>query len=223
MLLGAWIAPETTPAAREANRAQVEGAVRLARAYPELVLAVVVGNETQVAWSDHRVPPEVLVGWIREARRGAAVPVTTADDFAWWVLPESVRIAREVDLVVTHVHPLWCGQPLETALAFTQARYAEVARTHPSLPVVLGEVGWATAKGNEGDQATRIRGEPGETPQRAFYEALSAWVVRASITTTWFEAFDEAWKGGPDPDDAEKHWGIFRADRSPKPAAAPSP
>ena len=31
-----------------------------------------------------------------------------------------------------------------------------------------------------------------------------------------FEAFDENWKGGPSPEETEKHWGLFRADRTPK-------
>lgn len=222
-LLGAWIAPEATPAARAANRAQVEGAVRLARAYPELVLAIVVGNETQVSWSDHRVPPDVLVGWIRAARRGAAVPVTTADDFSWWVLPESAAVARELDLVVAHVHPMWNGETLETALAFTRDRHADVVARHPGLPVVLGETGWATARSAGGEQARLIRGEPGEAPQRRFYEEIAAWATAARVPTTWFEAFDEAWKGGDDPADVEKHWGLFRADRTPKAAVAPPP
>ncbi len=75
MLLGAWIAPEARAgAARAANRAQVDDAVRLANAYPDLVIGLVVGNETQVSWSGHKVRPEVLIGWLREARRGTAVP-----------------------------------------------------------------------------------------------------------------------------------------------------
>ncbi|MEC9249739.1 MAG: glycosyl hydrolase, partial [Pseudomonadota bacterium] len=31
-----------------------------------------------------------------------------------------------------------------------------------------------------------------------------------------FEAFDEPWKGSPDPDEPEKHWGLFKLDRRPK-------
>jgi hypothetical protein len=38
-----------------------------------------------------------------------------------------------------------------------------------------------------------------------------------NITTFFFEAFDEVWKGDPDnPAGAEKHWGLFTADRKPK-------
>ena len=31
-----------------------------------------------------------------------------------------------------------------------------------------------------------------------------------------FEAFDEPWKGGNNPLEAEKNWGIFKVDRTPK-------
>jgi exo-beta-1,3-glucanase (GH17 family) len=118
---------------------------------------------------------------------------------------------------------MWNGRPLEDALAFTQEKYAEVARRHAGLPIVLGEAGWATRKHGEGEQARLILGEPGEPQQRAFFEQFTAWVLRERITSTWFEAFDEEWKGGPHPDDVEKHWGLFRADRTPKAAVAGAP
>jgi len=234
VILGAWIGREVTPSedgapgapipgARDANAAQVAGAVRLANAYPDLVLAVCIGNETQVTWSAHRLPAETLVGWIREARRGTGVPVATADDFGFWLSPESDQVAREIDLLVTHVYAMWNGQPLEGALAFTREKYAAVAARHPGLPVLLGEAGWATQRHSEGEQARLIRAEASEEAQRRFHEEFTAWVTRERIASTWFEAFDEGWKGGPHPDEVEKHWGLFRADRTPKLALQPAP
>jgi exo-beta-1,3-glucanase (GH17 family) len=206
-------------AARDRNRAQVEGAARLAEAYPGVVLAVVVGNETQVSWSAFRSPAPVLIGWIREARRLTAKPVATADDFLWWLTPESEAVAREVDFMVTHVHPLWNGRRLEEALAFTQEKVRAMAARHPGLPQLLGETGWATRRAPVGDQATLIKAVPDEAQQVAFLQAFTAWATAERLPFTWFEAFDENWKGGPHPDEVEKHWGLWRADRSPKPAA----
>ena len=38
-----------------------------------------------------------------------------------------------------------------------------------------------------------------------------------NITTFFFEAFDEDWKGNPDnPLVAEKHWGLYKINRTPK-------
>jgi exo-beta-1,3-glucanase (GH17 family) len=229
VLLGAWIAREVEPGeggavvagARDANRLQVETAVRLGNAYPEVVVGLIVGNETQVSWSDHRLPAETLIGWLRLARAGTVLPVATADDFGFWLEPGSERVAVEADFLVTHVYAMWNGQPLDGALAFTQAKYAAVAARHPGKPLVLGEAGWATRKHVEGDQATLIKAAPGEGPQREFHAAFTAWVLRERIVSTWFEAFDERWKGGPHPDEVEKHWGLFNADRTPKAALAP--
>ncbi len=44
-----------------------------------------------------------------------------------------------------------------------------------------------------------------------------SWSKDMNITTFWFEAFDESWKGDSDNMmGAEKHWGIYNTDRSPK-------
>jgi exo-beta-1,3-glucanase (GH17 family) len=166
------------------------------------------------------VAPEVLIGWLRQARRSAAAPVATADDFGYWLGPDAGALAREVDFIVLHAYAMWNGKPLEEALAFTQEKYLATVRRYPGLTVVMGEAGWATAKHTEGDQGRLIKGEPGEPQQRVFFEQFSAWVVRERIVSTWFEAFDENWKGGPHPDEVEKHWGLWRADRTPKAAVA---
>ena len=73
---------------------------------------------------------------------------------------------------------------------------------------------------DEGEQARLIKGAAGEAEQAQFYEALRHWAADRRQATFWFEAFDENWKGGPHPDEVEKHWGLFRADRTPKAAVA---
>jgi exo-beta-1,3-glucanase (GH17 family) len=239
VMLGAWIeveAPRETsgemgedPAATEeqaeteeqaaiteASRQEIVAAIRLARAFSDIVVAVNVGNETQVSWSSHPVPPALVIDLVREVRAGTTVPVTVADDWSFWVEPESRVVAREVDFIVAHMHPLWAGQQLGDALDWTRDRYAQVAATHPDRTVVIGETGWATRKHDVGEQATLILGEPGEAEQAIFHDALTAWVTRERIPTFFFEAFDENWKGGDHPDEVEKHWGLFRADRTPK-------
>jgi exo-beta-1,3-glucanase (GH17 family) len=223
IILGAWIAPETSDAVRAANRAEVSTAIRLANAYPELVLGINVGNETQVTWSDHRVPAAVLIGYLREARAGTRVPVTTADDFSFWVTPESDAVAAEVDFLMVHAYAMWNGKQLADAVAFTREKYAEVGKRHPGRTRILGELGWATRKSDEGEQGRLIRGEPGEAQQKAFREELLVWTTREEVANLFFEAFDENWKGGPQPDEVEKHWGLFRADRTPKKAMQAAP
>jgi exo-beta-1,3-glucanase (GH17 family) len=157
-----------------------------------------------------------LVRYIREVRAAVKVPVATADDFNYWNKPESESLARECDFIVTHVYALWGGQPLDRGLPFTQEKYAEVVQAHPGYLIVLGEAGWATQKLNEGEQAKLVTGEVGENQQKTFYDQFIAWTTREKIANFYFEAFDENWKGGPHPDEVEKHWGLFHADRTPK-------
>jgi exo-beta-1,3-glucanase (GH17 family) len=227
MVLGAWIAPEaryaddgrvleTHAEAAAANRAEIEAAIRLANAYPDVVAAVSVGNETQVFWSAHRVHPETLRRHIREVRSATTCPVTTADDFLFWSDPESRSLAREVDFIMVHIHPMWRGKALNEALSFTRDKLAELAAVHPDRELVIGETGWATRKHSEGEQATLIRGTPGEPQQKRFYDEFVAWTTRERISSFFFEAFDEKWKGGPHPDEVEKHWGLYNSDRTPK-------
>ena len=63
-----------------------------------------------------------------------------------------------------------------------------------------------------------MKGRAGEAEQAVVCDALRKWARADSVSLFLFEAFDENWKGGTDPDEVEKHWGLFRADRSPKPA-----
>jgi exo-beta-1,3-glucanase (GH17 family) len=218
LMVGAWIEPEDTPAAVEAHQAELQAAIDLATRFPDIVCAISVGNETQVFWSAHNVAADVLIGYLRQARASTGVPITTADDFRFWLTPESQRIADEIDFITLHAYAMWNGQTLDRALAFTQEQYAAVAAQHPGVPLVLGEAGWATCKHTAGDQATLIQGTPGEQEQRVFYEQFRAWTTQERIPSFYFEAFDEPWKGGEHPDDVEKHWGLYRADRTPKAA-----
>jgi exo-beta-1,3-glucanase (GH17 family) len=218
VLLGAWIAPDTEPGAAASNAAEVAEAVRLANAYPEQVLAVSVGNETQVAWSAHRSDRGALIGHLRDVRAAVAQPVTTADDFNFWNKPESGPVAAEVDFVLLHAYAMWNQQPAEAAVGSTEATIASIRAAHPGLPVVIGETGWATGMNPEGAEAQHIRGPAGEAEQAAVFAAWTAWAEAAGQPYFWFEAFDEPWKGSADPREVEKHWGLYDVHRQPKPA-----
>jgi exo-beta-1,3-glucanase (GH17 family) len=231
VMLGVWVEPEARrdsagriledlPRGKAANRADLEAAVRLAARYPGIVAAVCMGNETQVSWSAHRLPLELLVGYVREARARTRVPVTSADDLDFWKESAGHALAEELDFLVTHIHPLWRGQQLEAAVDYTGRAYAELCAAYPGRTVVLGETGWATSKTATGDQGKLMKGAVGEAEQATFCGAFAAWAERERVVTFFFEAFDENWKGGPDPGEVEKHWGFFRADRTPKPAVA---
>ena len=52
--------------------------------------------------------------------------------------------------------------------------------------------------------------------QKIYYKQLSKWSEEEKVLTFLFEAFDEPWKGSNDPFEPEKHWGVFKEDRTPK-------
>jgi exo-beta-1,3-glucanase (GH17 family) len=217
VILGVWIAPD----APEANVRETRAGIRLARAYPDVVRGVSVGNETQVDWSSHRCPVDTLVAHVRTVREAVEVPVTVADDFNFWNKPESRAVAEEIDFLMVHAHPMWNGLQLEDALRWLERTVAEVQAMHPDRPIVIGETGWATQVHDEGEQAELIKGRAGEVEQKIYYDALREWATRERRQVFWFEAFDENWKGGTHPDEVEKHWGVFTAGRTPKAAVVP--
>jgi exo-beta-1,3-glucanase (GH17 family) len=229
VMLGVWIAVEERrdddgvvlerfPEAVAANRREVDAAIRLAAAYPDVVAAVSVGNETQIFWSAHRSPLDVLIDHVRRVRAGVAVPVTVADDFNYWNKAESRTLAAEIDFITMHAHPMWNGLQLDDALPWLREQVTTVQEMHSDRLVVLGETGWATSVHDEGEQAELIKGQPGGAEQKTFYNEVRAWADAERLTVFFFEAFDENWKGGAHPNEVEKHWGLFRADRTPKAA-----
>ena len=225
VMIGAWISPETVAdgdsrlpnrEAIQANEREVACAIELANDFPEIVWAVSVGNETQVAWSRHKVPPELLVRYLRQVRTQTNVPVSVADDFEFWLEDASQKMAEEIDFIVTHIHPVWHAQDAENALRFVKDKYDAVRNAHADRIVVIGETGWASRKNPTGRESGAVRGKMGEPEQLLVFHELSDWAKQQKITLFMFEAFDENWKGDDHPDEVEKHWGLFRADRTPK-------
>jgi len=226
VVLGVWLEDEEgKPQQRAANVSQTLRALQLARRYPGEIAAISVGNEVQVFWSFHRMNPAAQVRYIRAVRTHSVVPVTAADDYNYWITPASKQIAGEIDFVMLHMYPLWNGKTIDSAMTWMTETYRAVRTVHPDKMIVVGETGWATAydasKRGPGEQGTLIKGEVSQRGQELFLVALHDWVHTNNIATFLFEAFDEPWKGGGEksgPNEIEKHWGVFYADRTPKPS-----
>jgi len=184
VMLGAWIEPEMEPidgvkqlseSARQANVLQIEKLVELANKYEKIVVAIIVGNETQVEWSTHKVAASRLIEYLRKVRSQTRVPVTTADDFLFWTQKSSRPLAEEVDFIMTHIHPVWHGQEAESALAFVREKYELVTKVNPASLVVIGETGWATQKKATGSEAESVRGKMGEEEQQLACQQIVDW------------------------------------------------
>jgi len=230
VMLGAWIGAEVSnhegcewldePIPQEYldtvktwNQKEVLNTIRLANQYPDIVIAVNIGNETLVKWSDHMITLDAMISYVRQVKRSVEQPVTVAD-YYWAWLEHGQKLAKELDFITVHTYPLWAYKDIEEGMSFTVETLLAVKRVVPKHRMVLGEIGWATMGTEFGDMA-------GEQKQKRFYNDIMAWAAKKNITTFFFEAFDEDWKGNnedlqKDMGGAEKHWGIFTIDRKPK-------
>ena len=192
-----------------ANVAEVQRGIDLAKQYDEIVVAVNVGNEALVSWNDHMVPLESVIAYVRQVKAAIEQPVTVADNYEWWIA-DGAPLAAEVDFLGVHTYPAWEEKTIDEALAYTIENMERVQAALPDKPMAILEAGWATVAIEFGDRAS-------EENQVRYYREISEWATETNTTVFFFEAFDEPWKGDPAvPLGAEKHWGIFNVDRSPK-------
>jgi len=225
VMLGVWIEDETKfPQRKNENIEEVLNAIRLSNKYSDIISAINVGNETQVYWSAHKMEIDNLIHYLRTVRNNTSVPVTTADDYNFWNKPISKSVSLEVDFIVVHIYPLWNGQELGNSIEWMDnIFFNDIKKFHSEKMIVLGEIGWATnydsSRTGDGQQGSLIKGEVSIAAQEKFLLKLSEWIDRNKVTTFLFEAFDEPWKGGgeeSDPNEIEKHWGVFYENRVPK-------
>ncbi len=193
------------------NLLQMEKVATLANRYSDIVFAVSIGNEASVEWTDHLVPNEHLIQHARYIREHIKQPVTFCENYVPWT-EKLGPLAEELDFISVHTYPVWEYQPLEKALAYTQANYQSVAECYLDVPVVITEAGWTTGSNGRGIEPDNAS----EALQAGYYKQLQAWSHEKEILTFVFEAFDEPWKGSDDPMEPEKHWGLYRVDRTPK-------
>jgi len=192
-----------------ANAEEVQRGIDLARQFDNIVVAVNVGNEALVDWNDHMVPLENVIAYVRQVKAAIDQPVTVADNYEWWIR-DGAPLAAEVDFLGIHTYPAWEEKTIDEALAYTIENMERVHAALPDSPVAILEAGWATVAIEFGDRAN-------EENQERYYRELKGWATATNTSVFFFEAFDEPWKGDPNvPLGAEKHWGLFNVDRTPK-------
>lgn len=191
------------------NAEEIKRGIALAKQYPDIVMAVNVGNEALVDWNDHMVTLSSVITYVRLVKKSIAQPVTVADNYVWWIR-HGAPLAAEVDFIGVHTYPVWENKTIDQGLAYTIQNIEDVHKALPDKPIAVLEGGWATIASEFGDNANQAN-------QARYYREVSAWAAATNTTFMFFEAFDEPWKGNPDnPAGAEKHWGLFNVDRTPK-------
>ena len=208
---GGTYSEEQLEASRRENAAELERLVALARAHPHTVFSVAVGNEATVDWTDHFVPVLRMVEYVRWVKQRLPQPVTFCENYVPW--QHKLReLVAELDFISLHTYPLWEYKHIHEALDYTKDNIASVARLYPGKTLVITEAGWCTHSNGRGMHAEHAVQEL----QALYYQDLMDWTRAEGLLCFVFEAFDEPWKGSPDPLEPEKHWGLFTVDRRPK-------
>lgn len=260
VMLGAWIDCKNAWTDKEpdhnveseANKPQIDEAVKLANKYPDIVKIIAVGNEAMVKWAaPYYVQPNVILKWVnhlQQLKQQNKLPkdvwITSSDNFASWGggsneyhVKALEELIKAVDYLSVHTYPMhdthynpqfWGVLESEStlttqeqidaamvrALKYAKAQYEGVKKYMESLgvnkPIHIGETGWASNSdgfyGNEGSKATD------EYKEALYYNYIRNWTNAEGISCFYFEAFNEPWKDGTNPDGSENHFGLFTVD-----------
>ena len=194
-----------------ANDVEVGRLIALGNANPDIVFSVAVGNEATVDWTDHFVPVDRMIEHVRRVKQHVKQPVTFCENYVPWQHKLS-ELVNELDFISLHTYPVWEYKQVHEALAYTRENFESVACLYPDKPVIITEAGWCTNSNGRGMNAEHATQEL----QAVYLRDLIEWTDEAGILCFVFEAFDEPWKGSPDPLEPEKHWGLYTVERQPK-------
>lgn len=193
------------------NDSRIEALIRIANKHSDVINVVSVGNENTPSWGANNVPLERLIDFAKRLKASTEKPVTFNEGaFEWLDIKE---LAKHLDIISVHSYPLWYGNTVDEALEVNKLWYSKIKELYPDKPVLFSEVGWAT---DCADFTQMKEGQANPENQKKYYDAFWNWTDNEKIISYMFEAFDEPWKGGNRPNEAEKNWGIYYVDRSPK-------
>lgn len=196
---------------RVQNLKRIHKLIALANQYPDIINCLSAGNEATVDWTDHYVPVDHVIEYVRMIKEGAKQPVTFCENYVPW-LTKLKPLVDEIDFISIHTYPVWEYKNIHEAMDYTKENYNAVADMYPDTPVVITEAGWATNSNGRGINPENVS----EKQQKIYLNDLLEWIDQEQIITYVFEAFDEPWKGSPEPLEPEKHWGLYKVDRTPK-------
>ena len=194
VLLGVWLSSRT-----ERNWSQMEVGVALAKKYPDVITAVIVGNEALLRGE---ISSADLASAIRSVKEKSQKPVTYADVWEFWL--KHRELASVVDFVTVHILPYWEDIPIpaEHAADHVASIRRIAAGAFPGKEIVIGETGWPSAG------RMREAALPSLANQARVIHDILARGKRDGFRVNVIEAYDQPWKrflegtvGG--------HWGLL--------------
>jgi glucan 1,3-beta-glucosidase len=202
VFLGLWLSNSA-----EKNRVQIATAIDLAKKFPNVSRAVIVGNEVLLRGELSVTDLAAIIGQVKTQ---VSMPVTYADVWEFWLRYSDLQNA--VDFVTIHILPYWEDFPLPASLAtaHVDAIRKQAAAAIPNKEIVIGEIGWPSAG------RMREAARPSPSNQARVIEETLTLAQRENFRVNVIEAFDQPWKRQLE-GSTGRYWGIFdRATGAPK-------
>ena len=180
VIQGIWLSSN-----RIKNLAQVSIAVELTKEHPGVITALVVGNEVLLRGE---MTASDLAGHIGSAKSRAAVPVTYADVWEYWL--RNREIYEAVDFVTIHILPYWEDMPVRAkhAAGHIDDIRKRMALAFPAKEILIGETGWPSAG------RMREGALPSRTNQARVVSEILDLAKREGFRVNLIEAYDQPWK-----------------------------
>ena len=194
LLLGLWQSSRS-----DRNRYQIATGVALAKQFPDVIRAVIVGNEALLRGE---ISATELADTIRTVKAQVPEPVSYADVWEIWLRHR--ELASAVDFVTIHILPYWEDLPIpaDQAADHIASIRRRAAAAFPGKEIVIGETGWPSAG------RMREAALPSLANQARVIQDILTRGKRENFRVNLIEAFDQPWKrylegtvGG--------HWGLL--------------
>jgi exo-beta-1,3-glucanase (GH17 family) len=201
LMLGAWVSSSPLD-----TDIEIQALIQAANANPDVVDAVIVGNEALLR---KEVTGEQLVKLIGQVKAQVKQPVTYADVWEFW--DQYPQVAPAVDFLTIHLLPYWENDPagIDQALAHVgEIRQSFGSRFAPK-DILIGETGWPS----EGRQ--RETALPSRVNEAKFIRGFVHMAEQHGWRYNLIEAFDQPWKRSSE-GAVGGYWGLFDADREEK-------
>jgi glucan 1,3-beta-glucosidase len=194
VIQGLWLGSD-----RFKNLNQIAIVVGLTKRYPNVITAVVVGNEVLLRGE---MTAADLAATIRSVKAQVTVPITYADVWEYWL--KNREIYDVVDFITIHILPYWEDFPIRAkfAAAHVDSIRQRMAIAFPGKEILIGETGWPS------EGRMREGALPSRTNQARVVSEILQLAKQENFRVNLIEAYDQPWKrrlegtvGG--------YWGMF--------------
>lgn len=201
LILGAWVNTNAHD-----TELEIRQLVATANKYPDVVTAVLVGNEALLR---REITAPQLVHLIDRVKRQVPQPVSYADVWEFWL--RHPEVAPAVDFLTVHLLPYWEDEPkgIDNALSEAGRIHADFTRRFAPKTILIGETGWPS-QGRQRETAV-----PSPLNQARFIRGFVQQADAEGWRYNLIEAFDQPWKRRSE-GTVGGYWGLYDTERNDK-------